>query len=267
MQKQYEMNKQNYISLILDDARSAYRSKLKDTFNYADVRPEKSSYPVSEMYKQLDQRLHAVENSNLELNTNKNTKQENYAVTYGEIKYDGAMFLLKFIEDNGIEFFADIGCGCCKLPILMSSAKSIKLSYGVEIVEARIKKGFKILEQMSNFLNDNFGSKFNFTNKITLIEQDMFNIDFKKLTEGKKSLVFISNLCFGEKITTQLYDKLTKELPPGSFIVSSSAPSTENINKFKLVRYDNDKYNVKNGKRNVPMSWDSTSNVNIFITS
>lgn len=259
MQKRYETNKRNYISLMLDDARSEFRSKLKNIFNYADVRPKKTSYPVSEMYKQL-------EKNNSGMNMSNNAKQENYAVTYGEIKYDGAMFLLGFIEDNGIEFFADIGCGCCKLPILMSSAKTIKSSYGVEIVEARIEKGFKLLEEMSNFLNNNFGSNVNFTDKVKLVEEDMFNIDFRKMTEGKKSLVFISNLCFGEKVTTQLYDKLTRELPPGSFIVSSSTPSTENISKFKLVRYDSDKYNVKNGKRNIPMSWDSTSNVNIFTT-
>jgi hypothetical protein len=256
----YKTIKSDYINLRTDEARTKFREKLLEFYTYADVSSKKTSYPVSEAFKKINKK------GNNHTENNSNGPLENYSITYGEVKYEGAKILLDFIEKNNIEFFADIGSGCSKLPIFIGSAKSIKLSYGIEIVEERLQKGKTILDSMSKYLNDTFGKGIDFTNNITLVAGDMFDIDYKKLVDNKKALIFISNLCFGDKITTNLYRKLVSELPSKTFILSSSAPSDENIKEFELVRYNNESFGIKDGRYNIPMSWDSSSKVNFFLT-
>ena len=80
----------------------------------------------------------------------------------------------------------------------------------------------------------------------------MYNTDYltKDIKYRKKDQVFcwVSNLCFSDNLTNNIYLKLLKTLPKHSVICSSKIPSgITNVNKYK-----------------VPMSWDKDSSVKIY---
>ncbi len=182
-----------------------------------------------------------------------------YSTVYGELTYDGIELLAKIIEKHKITTFMDIGSGNGKIPIILALSPSISQSFGVELVDERHKNAMFVKNQLSK--NPTFKE---IIKKINIVNDDMFNINFAEITKNSPTLAFISNLCFGEEITTQLFIKLGKELPMGSVIASSKIPGS--IPRcFKPIDSDSP-WNtpdlpISHGTTKMPMTWIDSSTV------
>lgn len=185
-----------------------------------------------------------------------------YSTVYGELTYDGIELLAKIIDRQKIKVFMDIGSGNGKIPVVLAQSQSITTSFGVELVEERHKNAMVVKNKLLE--NPKFKE---IVKKINLVNDDMFNVDFGKIATDSQTLVFISNLCFGEEITAQLFAKLAKELPIGSVIASSKIPSS--IPKcFKPIE-SNSSWNspdlpIINGTTKMPMTWIDNSTVHFY---
>lgn len=182
-----------------------------------------------------------------------------YSTVYGELTYHGIELLGKMIERQKIKTFIDIGSGNGKIPIILAIEPSINQSFGVELVSERHENAMCVKNKLSE--KPQFKD---IIKKINIVNDDMFNIDYAKITNGTQTLVFISNLCFGEEITTQLFAKLAKELPIGSVVASSKIPGTI-IDCFKPID-SNSTWNtpdlpISNGSTKMPMTWIDSSTV------
>jgi hypothetical protein len=254
MHRIYGKYKNDYICLENEFIREKYREHLKNMYGYADASHDNKIYPVK-----------ATTNI-----PGTSDPSENYSTVYGELTYEGAKFLLNFIESHGIKFFADIGCGCGKIPIMMGSAKTIDVSFGIEIVEKRVNKANEIIEKLKEFLKTlriqkpAYEKACNFMEKIKIKHGDMFDINYKNMTNGLPSLIFISNLCFSPHITTKLFEKLSNELPENSYIASSKIPSENDMKQFNLIQFNEPEYQINSGSIKLPMTWDSKSTVHFY---
>lgn len=207
-----------------------------------------------------------------------------YNPTYGEMTNQAISQIISLIEKENIEVFCDLGCGRGKIPLLVASSPKIKKSFGVELVSTRYKVLNDIYKELCGKYKD-------ICSKVDIHEGDMFNFDYSKIADGRKTLVFTSNFCFGPVITGKIYDKLKKELPKGSIIVSSKRPdditglvsigdsSDYVISADKLIpeyedlvgdkisggSSDSDKIIVgKTGQSNIKMTWCATSVIHFF---
>jgi len=186
-----------------------------------------------------------------------------YSTVYGELTFEGIEILGKIINGQEIKIFMDIGSGNGKIPITLATEPSIRTSFGVELVEERHNNAMTVRKRLTE--NQRFGQ---FIAKVHLVNDDMFNIDFQKITNDSKTLVFISNLCFGEEITSQLFMKLGKELPIGSIVASSKIPSQipgcfRAIDSIRSID-SNDSipgFSVSAGVSKMPMTWINNSTV------
>lgn len=181
-----------------------------------------------------------------------------YSTVYGELTYEGIDLLGKMIERQKIRTFMDIGSGNGKIPIILALKPSIIESFGVELVEERHKNAVCVLKKLSE--NPRFKEV---VKKINIVNDDMFNINFT-VHAKEPALVFISNLCFGEEITTQLFIKLGKELPIGSVVASSKIPIS--VPKcFKPIgsesSWNSPDLPIAHGMTKMPMTWIDSSTV------
>ena len=126
-----------------------------------------------------------------------------YASTYGEISRTGLKDMLKGIQTNGKVFY-DLGSGLGK-SVLWSVVDHGMTGKGIEISKERHDNALKLLEQVPK----------NHRQLINLYNDDMFNHNIK---DG--NIIFISNLCFPQKINDKLVDKIVIELNPGSLVFS-----------------------------------------------
>lgn len=179
-------------------------------------------------------------------------QQNGYATTYGEMDYPAIEKFNKLFNANGnMKYFIDFGSGRGKLPLFM--ADKVNKSIGIELVEERHNDAVKLKEDLLK----NYSK---ITDKVELIGGDMFeylkNID--KSTFDSPVLIWISNLCFGEEITTRLFNELVAKMPSGSIIGSSKIP---NIipSGIKAINVEG-MYN----KVSVPMSWSKSSSIYIY---
>lgn len=176
-----------------------------------------------------------------------------YATTYGEMDYPAIeKFNKLFNSDGKINYFIDFGSGRGKLPLFMGD-KVNKKSIGIELVTER----HEYAVNLKNTLAENYPE---ITNKVELINGDMFKYleGITKETFETPVLIWISNLCFGEKITARLFDELIAKMPSESIIGSSKVPST--------IPNGLEKVNIE-GRENtveVEMSWSKTSNIYIY---
>jgi tRNA G46 methylase TrmB len=188
-----------------------------------------------------------------------------YSTVYGELTFQGIEILGKIINGQKIKIFMDIGSGNGKIPITLAIEPSIRTSFGVELVEERYNNAMTVRKRLGE--NQRFGQ---FLKKIDLVNDDMFNIDYQKITNESRTLVFISNLCFGEEITSQLFMKLGKELPIGSIVASSKIPSRI-PGCFRAIdskdsngsndSWDIPGFSVSGGTTKMPMTWINNSTV------
>ena len=194
------------------------------------------------------------------------TKDEKSKRTYGEMTYEGIESLVtlndkdthqNIIGFNDINIFLDIGSGRGKLPLWIASYPNIELSFGVEIVNQRHLYAEKLKKDIYKSNPTDF-QKFN--DKVYLIEGDIkekiseIKEKIKKL-DNKNILVWISNLCFRENLTNDIFQIILKELDPGTIICCSKEPNSV------LVRNGYLEYKVKT---QIKMSWSESSKVFIY---
>jgi hypothetical protein len=117
-------------------------------------------------------------------------------------------------------------------------------SIGIELVTERHNDAIKLKQEMSLSFP-------NIAKKVELLNIDMFKFLETINTFDSPVMVWISNLCFGDIITTKLFNVLVKKLPPQSIIGSSKLPS-ELPNGIKLIN-----------KLQVKMSWSENSDIYI----
>ena len=166
-----------------------------------------------------------------------------YATTYGEMDYEAIEKFNSFYNKLGkFKTFIDFGSGRGKLPIFM--ALYVDKSIGIELVTERHNDAIKLKQEMSLSFP-------NIAKKVELLNIDMFKFLETINTFDSPVMVWISNLCFGDIITTKLFNVLVKKLPPQSIIGSSKLPS-ELPNGIKLIN-----------KLQVKMSWSENSDIYI----
>ena len=82
----------------------------------------------------------------------------------------------------------------------------------------------------------------------------IFDVNLKEVFPQKNSPIFIwmSNLCFDKNITQEIMNKIVNELPSKTVICFSKEPDEipEQLEKITTIT--------------IPMSWNETSNVNIY---
>ena len=167
-------------------------------------------------------------------------KENNYEkykdkdIVYGEMNYNGMNKLHKYVKKMNpkLNIFMDIGSGRGKLCFYMEPM--MKKCIGLEIVKERYDHSLQLKKQLKS-------------KNVKLYNEDFLHKDIKY---GKRDKVFcwISNLCFSEDLTNNIYLKLIQTLPKGSIVCSSKIPSEiENFTKLQ-----------------VPMSWSTNSYVNIY---
>jgi len=154
---------------------------------------------------------------------------DNYNTTYGEMTYEGMDKLYNSLNLK-FEYFLDIGSGNGHLCFYMAEKPEIKKSIGIEIVKERI----------------DFANKLSNNTKVSFINDDIFNVNIKKLFD-KPVFVWWSNLCFDKEPLDKTSQKLISELKPGSIICCS-----------KSIDYNLYK------KETIEMTWIENSTVYIY---
>lgn len=178
-----------------------------------------------------------------------NYSNKGYAIVYGEMDYDAIdIFNKKF--NNNFHYFFDFGSGRGKLPLFM--AFYVNYSIGIELVTERHNDAVKL----KNDLAVKYKS---ITDKTTFINDDMFNYlnSVNKTNFDTPALIWISNLCFSNDITTKLFNELIIRMPSDSIIGCSKIPSVL-PDGVEPVIID------KTNQLSVPMSWNKHSNIYIY---
>ena len=170
-----------------------------------------------------------------------------YNITYGELTYDGLESVYREVL-NVLQykphFYIDIGSGRGKTCLFMASKENIDECVGIELVQSRYDDSIKMQRELHIYPE---------SEKVTFLNADFFEVSLKTIIYATPVFVWISNLCFGEELTNNIFKKLAKELPNGS-IVCSSKPFTIDISLFKLERVSKHK-----------MSWSNASDVHFYI--
>jgi len=174
--------------------------------------------------------------------------KQNYPLTYGELTYDAIAILAKYlttISPNVVRHIViDIGSGVGKLPLYTSGYNVVTRAIGIELVQARHNEAMQLLNNMrETYPNE--------TSKVELINGDMLQQDYKALTGSQPALIWVSNLCFDDELTTRLFNKLAAELSPGTIIITSKTVQHPKITKLEDIT--------------VPMSWSNGSIVFVHI--
>jgi len=166
------------------------------------------------------------------------TSYDDHKITYGEMDYDGLNSLIKYLNINFTSFI-DIGSGRGKICFYILKYPEIQKSFGIEIVKERHEDALELKNKLSHF---------NETKNVQFINDDFLNVNLQDF-QNSKPLIWFSNLCFTEKITNDIYNKIINEMPTETIICSSKIP-TINSNKLSKI-----------GETQIKMSWNSTSNV------
>lgn len=169
-----------------------------------------------------------------------NKAYEKYATTYGEMDYPAIELFSK--KYNNMDYFIDFGSGRGKLPLFM--ATSVKKSIGIELVSERHQCAVELKNQLEKFYPE-------ITSKVSLIEGDMFEY-LAITTFDKPAIIWISNLCFPESITKDLFNAISIKFKAGTIIGCSKFPNDIPTNITKIE------------EMTVPMSWNKNSTIHIF---
>jgi hypothetical protein len=166
----------------------------------------------------------------------KNNKElyKNFNITYGEMQYEGIELFYKTVMQSFFDEydFIDIGSGRGKIPIYMASKQQIIKSIGIELVRERYNDSVSIF----NKLKEKSKTFLPIMKKIFLFNKNVMDMNISQLSSikneigevsQKKSLIWISNLLFSKELSIQIFEKLSKELLPGSIICCSKYPFLE----------------------------------------
>jgi len=167
-------------------------------------------------------------------NKDNNQKYKNHIIVYGEMEYDGIETFYKKVMQHFFDeyVFIDIGSGRGKIPIYLASKQQIIKSIGIEVVKERHADALCLYNRMK----DKSKSFSPITKKVFLFNKDLFDVDFSQMSSikdesdvvsQKKTLIWISNLCFPKELSIKVFEKFSKELLPGSIICCSKNPFIE----------------------------------------
>ena len=184
---------------------------------------------------------------------------------YGEMEYEGIEVLwCHVLQINpSIKYFLDIGSGRGKIPCWFAGLEQIVKSIGIEIVEPRFMDGKKLKSQ----LEENFPDQ---TKKIDLLLGDVGTYNLGLLTSNSPdTLVWISNLCFGEELANRVFSQVANQLAPGTIVTCSTKPFRH---KNKILDKDNSSLTNTLSKKlkfiktiKIQMSWwNNLSDVHVY---
>lgn len=158
-------------------------------------------------------------------NTNKLFQDKKYALTYGELTVDGFKSIMKKLKElnfMGPMVLADLGSGMGKIPIMAVHYGHANKAVGIELAKERHNTAINMKSKLPQEYQD----------KLTFIKGDLL----KDINLSQFNVIFISNLCFNEKINNELEHKL-KELKIGTFIFCSKkikAPYLKQLGSIKV---------------------------------
>jgi precorrin-6B methylase 2 len=169
----------------------------------------------------------------------KSIRDSGGAPTYGEITYEGAQKLIEKFKLTKKDVFYDLGCGVGKFVIQVYLDAPVKKAAGIELSTTRIDKAKQALEQIKKDKLLQKGRRLEFK------EQNILDAHLKDATA-----IFISSLCFSDKLLEKVTNKLAR-LKPG-LRVATSRKLVENPT-FKLIE-----------TLQIPMSWSSSSTIYFY---
>jgi len=168
-------------------------------------------------------------------------------LTYGEMSTEGLQSIIMKHQLYDYPVFIDMGAGQCKLPFYAAGFSHIESSIGIELTEERVSFAKELEARLAN---DSYSD---LLSKINIIHSDMFKVNLTELAKNRKTLVWLSNLCFGSELTSKIFDKLYDELPNDSIVSCSQIPENMDPTKFELVAMEA-----------ITMSWTSNSTVYMY---
>jgi hypothetical protein len=172
------------------------------------------------------------------------------SITYGEMTYKGMRRLFQEIQtlDPQINTFIDIGSGRGKLCLYLASHRKILSCLGIELVKERCEDAVLL----KSHLRDIHAEKVQFICENVLQLPPLLYM-LPGLPTTPRIFVWISNLCFDQEITDNIFQKLLQDLTPGTIITCSKPPSVPNTQLLRFLK-----------SMQVEMSWNTSSNVHIF---
>jgi len=170
------------------------------------------------------------------------TDYKNFRITYGELEYDGCDTIVSYISKYNFDMFIDIGCGNGKLCFYMKKYPNIQRSIGIEIVKDRYLRALDLQEKLKNFSQ---------SSNITFINDDFKKFDTTLLLNNIP-FVWISNLCFEQETTNDIFNIIVNKFPIGTIIACSKIHKIVNP---KIIFLDTIKAH---------MSWSKDSDVYIY---
>lgn len=164
--------------------------------------------------------------------------KKGYSNTYGELNRDGLTQLFKNISVKDKVFY-DLGSG--KGQVVINAVKmypSLKKIVGIELDTDRHNEAVDLLKRSEI---ENLGDK------CILLNDDILD---SKVHYSDADIIYISNLCFSEKVNKKLAKKLCNELRVGSMVFASRPI------KHRLLELCD--------KLTVEQSWFDSSNINVY---
>jgi len=164
-------------------------------------------------------------------------KYKEHHTTYGEVTQEGIEKLIDAYSKQPIHTydktrrtFYDLGSGIGKNVIVVASLIPEIKSKGIEIVKERHDMALEAHKQLKSNLKD----------RIEFTCGSFMDANFQDA-----AWIYISNLCFSDKLNKQLADKLHKEVGINTMIACS-----------KKLHFPKN-YNMET--INIPMTWDNNS--------
>jgi SAM-dependent methyltransferase len=175
----------------------------------------------------------------------KTTAAGQHNLTYGEIEWPALKIMLDYVQKqegtSGTRFY-DLGCGRGRAVLYMAMSGLFEHSIGIEVLPERVSLAKDALNKLRASIPI-AGSR------VKLFEASFLNPAFK-YKDAK--LVFLSNMCFDNETQAAVFRKLNTEMPKGSLVFCSRAPS-EVLSAFETI-----------GIEKVPMTWTPTSEIHIL---
>jgi SAM-dependent methyltransferase len=178
----------------------------------------------------------------------KTTAAGQHNLTYGEIEWPALKIMLDYVQKqqeiaspSGTRFY-DLGCGRGRAVLYMAMSGLFEHSVGIEVLPERVSLAKDALNKLRASIPI-AGSR------VKLFEASFLNPAFKY---KDARLVFLSNMCFDNETQAAVFRKLNTEMPKGSLVFCSRAPS-EVLSSFETI-----------GIEKVPMTWTPTSEIHIL---
>jgi len=168
------------------------------------------------------------------------TKHNKYNTTYGEMEYEGIEKLYNHLlqTNKQINCFMDLGSGRGKLCMYMSAQQDIQKVIGIELVKERHDDAIAMKNKLTEI-----------SDKVDLFNNDIFKISLIPYAKYN-NFIWISSLCFSEKIVNNIFKKIKRELNTGTIVCCSKIPTIKIGELIDTVI--------------IPQTWNSEHEVSVF---